>query len=382
MKRIYLDHAATTPVDPRVVEAMTPYFSQKYGNASSLHEWGREAREAIERARKEIAKRMKVFPEEIYFTSGGTESDNAIIKGIAWANKDKGKHIITSKIEHHAVLNPCEWLEKQGFEVTYLPVDEYGVVDLDALQDAIKKDTILISVMAANNEIGTIQPLKEISEIARDKGVYFHSDAVQAYGKIPVDYTSLDAASVSSHKIYGPKGVGLMYVKQGTKIEVFMHGGGHERGRRSGTENVPGIVGLAKATELAFDHMKENAEHEEKLRKKLVEEVLGIPNSWLNGHPEKRLPGNAHFGFDFIEGESLLLLLDQKGIAASTGSACSTGDLRPSHVLLALGLPHEKCHGSLRLTIGRENTMQEIEYTAEAVREAVEKLRAISPYGK
>ncbi len=378
MKKIYLDYAATTPVDPEVLEAMKPYFSQKFGNASSLHEWGREASKALEDSREKIAELIKVEPGEICFTSGGTESNNIAIKGVAFANKEKGKHIITSSIEHHAVLNVCKWLESQGFEVTYLPVDKDGLVDPTDLEKAIRDDTILVSIMHANNEIGTIQDLRELSRITHEKGVYFHTDAVQSFGKIPINLEFVDLMSVSGHKIYGPKGAGFLYVREGVKITPLFHGGGHERGLRSSTENIPGIVGLAKAAEISFEKMEEESKREEKLRDELIKKVLEIPDSWLNGHAEKRLPNNANFGFDFIEGEALVMLLDEKGVAASTGSACSSHELKPSHVLTAVGLPPEKAHGSLRITIGRHTKQEDIEYTERAIKESVENLRKLS----
>ncbi|MCW1296945.1 MAG: cysteine desulfurase NifS [Candidatus Parvarchaeota archaeon] len=382
MRRIYLDHAATTPVDKRVLKAMLPYFSEKFGNASSLHSFGREANEAIEKAREKIASLINAQKEEIYFTSGGTESNNLAIKGVAFANRERGKHIITSKIEHHAVLNVCEWLEKQGFEITYLPVDKYGFIELDKLEKAIRKDTILVSIMHANNEIGTIEPIEEIGKICRKKGVYFHTDAVQSVGKIPVDVEKMnvDLLSISSHKIYGPKGVGALYVRDGVKIETIQHGGGHEKGLRSGTENVAGIVGFGEACYLAGKEMKREILKQTKLRDYLIKNVLKIKYSRLNGHPIKRLPNNANFCFKFIEGESLVFQLDTRGIAASTGSACSSKSLEPSHVLTAIGLKPHEAHGSLRLTLGKENTKKEIDYVIKVLPEIVENLRKISPF--
>ncbi|NYZ80139.1 cysteine desulfurase NifS [Candidatus Micrarchaeota archaeon] len=381
MKRIYLDNAATTPADKRVVKAMTPYFSEKYGNASSIHEDGRVAREAVERSRKTIADKLGVNSDEIFFTSSGTESDKLAIKGLAMAHPEK-KHLITSSIEHHAVTHVMQFLETQGYRVTYLPVGKNGLVSPSDLKKAITSDTLLVSIMYANNEIGTIQPISELAKIAKQHGAFFHTDAVQALGKIPIDLTNVDLMSASAHKIYGPKGVGLLFKKRDVELVPLLHGGGHERGLRSSTENTPGIVGFAKAVELSFSSMKKDAKRESALRDRLMKGILTIPRSWVNGDRAKRLPGNAHFGFDYIEGESLLLMLDQKGIAASTGSACSTGDLKPSHVLLALGLPHEKCHGSLRLTIGRETSAKDIDYVIKYVKEVVAKLRELSPLGK
>jgi cysteine desulfurase len=388
MRWIYMDHAATTPLDKEVLKAMMPFFSEKFGNASSLHKFGREAREALEDSREKIAKIINASPEEIYFTSGGTESDNLAIKGVGLGNKkENGKdHIITSKIEHHAVLHPCEYLEKEhGFEVTYLPVNEHGVVSVENLENSITKKTSLISVMHANNEIGTIQPLEEIGKIVHEKeGIYFHTDAVQTIGKIPVDVEKLgvDLLTISAHKLYGPKGVGALYIRKGTRIETIAHGGGHEKGLRSGTENIPGIVGLAKAMELADKRMKEEGESErlKKLRDKIIHEVLNnIEDSRLNGHPKLRLPNNANFSFSKIEGEALVLKLDRLGIEASTGSACSSKSLEPSHVLIALGLKPEEAHGSLRLTLGKDNNEEDVEYLLEVLPKVVQELREISP---
>lgn len=384
MKRIYMDHAATTPLAPEVLEAMMPYFSDLYGNASSLHSFGREAREAIEDARVKVAGLINAEPSEIYFTSGGTESDNLALKGIAWRNKNKGHHIITSSIEHPAVLEVCRTLAKQGFEVTYLPVTREGLVEPDAVRAAIRKDTILISIMHANNEIGTIQPLKEIGEIAKEKDIYFHSDGVQTAGKIPVDVKSLgiDALSISGHKLYGPKGIGVLYVRKGVRIESIQQGGGHEGGLRSGTENVPGIVGLGHAADLAKETMADETKRLTALRDRLKEFVLGrIEDSWLNGHPDRRLPSNLNFGIRYIEGESLILYLDAKGIAASTGSACSSKKLTASHVLTAIGLQPEESHGSLRITLGRNNTREDIDFVEQAIEESVSRLRKMSALG-
>ncbi len=382
--RVYMDHAATTPVDVDVVKAMQPYFSSKYGNASSLHSYGQEARKALEESRDTVSSIMHADPREIIFTSGGTESDNMAIKEIAWSNLKKGKHLITTKIEHHAVENSFKFLEKQGFKVTWLEVDKHGLVDPVDVEKAITNETTLVSVMHANNEIGTIEPIKAIGSICRNKGVYFHTDAVQTFGKIPIDVKdmNIDLLSASSHKLYGPKGVGLIYIKKGTKIQPFMHGGNHEFCLRSGTENIPGIVGFAKAAEMAEKDMQHRAQKEETLRDKLIRNVLEIPESWLNGHPKKRLPGNANFGFKYIEGESLLIHLDDKGIAGSTGSACSSKDLKPSHVLLAIGLTPVDAHGSLRLTLGKANTEEEIDYVGKELPGIVKNLRRVSPLWK
>ena len=384
MKRIYMDHAATTLVAHEVFDAMIPYFADFYGNASSLHSFGREAKEAVEDARCKIAGLINAEPSEIYFTSGGTESDNLALKGISWRNKKKGCHIITSSIEHPAILEVCKNLAKHGFEVTYLPVTEEGLVELTALESAIRKDTILISIMHANNEIGTIQPLHEIGEIAKEKNIYFHSDGVQTVGKVPIDVKSIgvDALSISGHKLYGPKGIGVLYVQNGVKIESIQQGGGHESGLRSGTENVPGIVGLGRAAELAKNTMVEEAERLTLLRDRMKDFILSrIEESWLNGHPTKRLPNNLNFGFKYIEGESLILYLDALGIAASTGSACSSKKLTVSHVLTAIGLKPEYSHGSLRLTLGQSNTLDEVDFVGQAIKESVIRLRKMSALG-
>ena len=384
MKRIYMDHAATTPVAPEVLEAMIPYFTDFYGNASSLHSFGREAKEAIEDARRKIADLINAEPSEIYFTSGGTESDNLALKGITWRNRKLGCHILTSSIEHPAILEVCKTLAKQDFDVTYLPVTKEGLVELTSLESAIRKDTILISIMHANNEIGTIQPLHEIGEIAKERNIYFHSDGVQTVGKIPIDVKSLgvDALSISGHKLYGPKGIGVLYVQNGVKIESIQQGGGHESGLRSGTENVPGIVGLGRAAELAKNTMVEEAERLTSLRDRMKDFVLSrIEDSWLNGHPTKRLPNNLNFGFKYIEGESLILYLDARGIAASTGSACSSKKLNASHVLTAIGLKPEYSHGSLRLTLGRSNTLDDVDLVGQAIKESVIRLRKMSALG-
>lgn len=379
---VYLDHAATTPVKPEVLEAMLPYFSNKFGNASSIYSIGRESKKAIEEAREKVAKAIGALPREVFFTGSGTEADNWAIKGVAYANRDKGRHIITTAIEHHAVLHACQYLESDGFEVIYLPVDENGLVSPQQVQDAIRPDTILITIMFANNEIGTIQPIAEIGKIARERGVIFHTDAVQAVGNIPINVVDLnvDLLSMSGHKFYGPKGVGALYIRKGVKIVSFMHGGAQERGRRASTENVAGIVGMGKAIELAVENMEENNKKLIELRDRTIEEVMKkIPFVRLNGDRYKRLPGNVNFSFEFIEGESLLLMLDMKGIAASSGSACTSGSLDPSHVLLAIGLPHEIAHGSLRLTFGIENTHEDIDYLMEVLPTIVDRLREMSP---
>ena len=379
---IYLDNAATTRVSAEVFEAMKPYFCEQYANPSAIYSFAGSAAKAVDEARRQSAALIGAQPNEIYFTAGGSESDNWAVKAAAEASAAKGKHLITSVIEHHAVLHAFEYLEKHGFEVTYLPVDEDGIVKLDALEAAIRKDTTLISVMAANNEIGTIQPLKEIGAFAKKSGILFHTDAVQAYGHIPLDVDALniDLMSVSGHKFHGPKGIGFLYIRKGVRLGAFIHGGAQERARRAGTHNTPGIVGLGTAAALAAAQMKENIEKETKLRDYLIKRVLEeIPYSRLNGHRVNRLPNNANFCFRFIEGESLLILLDQKGICASSGSACTSGSLDPSHVLLAIGLPHEIAHGSLRLTLSEETTQEEIDVTVEAIKNIVERLRAMSP---
>ena len=381
-KRIYLDNAATTRVHPEVVEAMLPYFTECYGNPSAIYSFAGEAQKAVEKARETLADLIGAKPEEIYFTAGGSESDNWALKAAAEAYRDKGKHIITSKIEHHAVLHTCEYLEKQGYEITYIDVDEYGFVKLDELEKAIRPDTILISVMTANNEIGTIQPVEEIGRIARAHGVLFHTDAVQAFGQIEldVDKMNIDMLSASGHKLNGPKGIGLLYIRKGVKIRSFIHGGAQERSRRAGTHNVPGIVGFGKAAELAKASLAQRTAYEMQLRDYLIDRVLReIPYSRLNGDRERRLPNNAHFCFRYIEGESMLILLDQKGVCASSGSACTSGSLDPSHVLLAIGLPHEIAHGSLRLTLSEQTTKEDIDYTVDALKEIVERLRNMSP---
>jgi cysteine desulfurase len=381
-KLIYLDNAATTKTAPAVVEAMLPYFTECYGNASSIYSIGTKSKTAINHARETIAKTLGASENEIYFTAGGSESDNWALKATAEAYSSKGKHIITSKIEHHAILHTCEYLEKRGFEVTYVDVDENGILKLDELKKAIRPDTILISVMFANNEIGSIQPIREIGEIAHEHGILFHTDAVQAYGQLPIDVNELhiDMLSSSAHKIHGPKGIGFLYIRKGVKIRSFVHGGAQERKRRAGTENVPGIVGYGKAAEIAVSTMKERTEQEIALRDYLIDRVLKeIPYVRLNGDRTRRLPNNANFSFQFVEGESLLIMLDMEGICGSSGSACTSGSLDPSHVLLAIGLPHEIAHGSLRLTLSEETTKEEIDFTIDTIKGIVEKLRSMSP---
>ena len=381
-KIIYLDNAATTKLSTDVYEAMKPYFDEYYGNASSIYRFAGEATKAVDAARATVADYLGAKPKEIYFTAGGSESDNWALKGVAFAKKDKGKHIITSKIEHHAILHTCEFLEQMGYEVSYIDVDENGVIKLDELEAAIREDTILISVMFANNEIGTIEPIKEIGRIAHEHGVIFHTDAVQAYGHVPinVDELNIDILSASAHKFNGPKGVGIMYLRDSVKIGPFIHGGSQERGKRAGTHNTPGIVGLAKATEISVKTIQDRSAYEIKLRDYLIDRVLTeIPYTKLNGHRTDRLPNNTNFSFRFIEGESLLIMLDQKGICGSSGSACTSGSLDPSHVLLAIGLPHEIAHGSLRLTLSEENTKEEIDKTVDDLKAIVERLRSMSP---
>lgn len=381
-KLIYMDNAATTQVYPEVLNEMLPYFTEHYGNPSAIYSFAGETKRGVDHAREIVAKAIGAKTEEIYFTGGGSESDNWALKATAEAYANKGKHIITTAIEHHAILHSAQWLEKHGYEVTYVGVDEDGKVKLDELEAAIRPDTILISVMAANNEIGTIQPLKEIGAIAKKHGVLFHTDAVQAFAHIPIDVDemNIDMLSASGHKINGPKGIGIMYIRKGVKIRSFIHGGAQERQRRAGTHNVPGIVGIGKATEISIANMEKNNEYEIKLRDHLIERVLNeIPYSRLNGHRTDRLPNNANFCFRFIEGESMLILLDQAGICGSSGSACTSGSLDPSHVLLAIGLPHEIAHGSLRLTISEKTTMEDIDYTVDTLKKIIERLRSMSP---
>lgn len=381
-KRIYLDYSATTPAKPEVVEAMLPYFTETFGNASSIHAFGRDAKNTLNRTREVVADFINASADEVYFTGGGSESDNWAIKGVAQAYRTKGNHIITTTIEHHAVLHTCDALEKDGFEVTYLPVDSEGKISLEALEAAIKENTILISIMAVNNEIGTVQPIAEIGALAKSKGVLFHTDAVQALGNIALDVKAMniDLMSVSSHKIYGPKGVGALYVKKGVKIRNLIEGGAQERKRRAGTENIPGIVGFGKAVELAKENFDNHVKHLETLRDRLMNGIMEkIPYVKLNGHRTDRHPGNVNVCFEFIEGESLLLSLDLVGVAGSSGSACTSGSLDPSHVLMAIGLPHEIAHGSLRLTIGDFTTEEDVDYTIEKLIEIVDRLRSYSP---
>jgi cysteine desulfurase len=379
---IYMDHSATSPVDREVLNAMEPYFVKSYGNASTLYSLGRDARRAMESSREKVASIIGANTDEIIFTSGGTESDNIAIKGIAYRFKRRGNHIITSNIEHPAVDETCKYLEKNGFEVTYLPVEKDGIVNSSDLEDAITDKTILITVMHANNEIGTIQPISELGEIARENKIYFHTDAVQSVGKIPVNVEELnvDMLSLSAHKLYGPKGVGALYIKKGVRLEPIIHGGGHEKGIRPGTENVAGIVGLGKACEIAEKTLEEEAQYLTTMRDELIRRVLSeIDESYLNGHPTKRLPNNINFRFTGIEGESLVLHLDSKNIASSTGSACSSKKLEASHVLMALGLKEVQAHGSLRLTLGKENKVEDIDYVIESIKNAVDTLRKMSP---
>ena len=381
-KLIYLDNAATTQVYPEVLDAMLPYFTEHYGNPSAIYSFAGESKKAVDEARANVAALINARTEDIYFTGGGSESDNWALKATAEAYESKGKHIITSKIEHHAILHTCAYLEQKGYEVTYLDVDEDGKISLEELEKAIRPDTILISIMSANNEIGTIQPIKEIGKIAHDHGVLFHTDAVQAFGHIPIDVEemNIDMLSASGHKINGPKGIGVMYIRKGVKIRSFIHGGAQERKRRAGTHNVPGIVGIGTAAKLAKENMKERSAKEIALRDHLIERILKeIPYTRLNGHRTDRLPNNANFCFRFIEGESMLILLDSKGICASSGSACTSGSLDPSHVLLAIGLPHEIAHGSLRLTISDQITMEDADYVVDNLKEIVNHLREMSP---
>ncbi|MEA5023280.1 Cysteine desulfurase IscS [bioreactor metagenome] len=384
MRRVYLDHSATTPVDPEVAKLMMTYYTEKYGNPSSVHSFGRDAKAALENARESVAKLLGAQPTEITFTSGGTEADNLAIFGVVEAQSKKGKHIITSAVEHHGVLEACEFLEKNGYELTIVPVDEEGLIAVEDVAKAIRPDTILITIMHANNEVGTIQPIAEIGKLARDKGIVFHVDAVQSFGKIPIDVVAMnvDLMTVSSHKIYGPKGVGALYIRKGIRIIPRIYGGGQEKKRRSGTENTPGIIGFGKACELAAQRMEEEAVREAKLRDKLLRGIVEkIDYVKLNGPQggEKRLPGNLNVSIQFIEGEALLLSLDMMGIAASSGSACTSGSLDPSHVLLAMGLSHEIAHGSLRFSFGAQNTEEDVDYVLEQLPKIVERLRMMSP---
>lgn len=381
-KLVYMDHAATTPVKPDVLEAMLPYFSEKFGNPSSIYALARDSKEAVEHARAQVAAAIGASPDEIFFTAGGSESDNWAIKGTAFANRKKGDHIITTAIEHHAVLHTCEYLEKQGFSVTYLPVDRYGMVDPADVEAAITDRTILVTVMAANNEIGTLQPIREIGRIAHAHGIPFHTDAVQAIGAVPIDVKAdnIDMLSLSGHKFYGPKGIGALYVRKGVRLDSLVHGGGQERRRRAGTENLPGIVGLGKAIEMATADIEGHAARIAAMRDRLRDGILAtIPDTILNGHPTQRLPNNLNVSFRYIEGESVLLMLDAHGICASTGSACSSASLEPSHVLLAIGLPHETAHGSLRLTLGDLTTDEDVDHVLEVLPTIVERLRSMSP---
>ena len=380
--KVYLDHAATTYTDPEVFEAMKPYFCEVFGNASSLHGFGREAAKAVDKARGQVAAALGCKPSEVYFTSGGTESDNWALKGIMHAHTDKGRHLITSKIEHHAVLHACEQLEKEGFEVTYVDVDETGKIRLDQLEAAIRPDTVLVSVMAANNEVGTVQPIGEIAKLCKAKGALFHTDAVQAVGSLPLNVSEqgIDLLSLSAHKFYGPKGVGALIVRNGVRLDKLIIGGAQERSMRGGTTNTPGIVGLGEAIARAVGGMEENNAHVRALRDHFIDRVQKeIPDLRLNGHPTDRLPNNVNFSFEYVEGESILMTLDLKGIAVSSGSACTSGSLDPSHVLLAMGVPVELAHGSIRFTFGRRNTLEETDYTVEVLKETLQNLRAMSP---
>ncbi|NLI73158.1 MAG: cysteine desulfurase NifS [Euryarchaeota archaeon] len=386
MDRVYFDNSATTRLDDRVLEAMRPYFLDKYGNASSLHSFGHDAYDAMEVARSQVAAAINVPPKDIIFTSGGTESDNLALQGAAFANASRGKHIITTSIEHHAVLHTCQFLENQGFKVTYLPVDSEGFVSDEDLKEAITPETTLVSVIMANNEIGTIQRIKDLAEIANDSNILFMTDAVQAITKMPVDVEKLnvDMLTMSAHKFHGPKGIGALYLRRGVKLRPLMYGGGHERGLRSSTENIPGMVGMGKAIELGIAEMDDNVDQMRRIRDHLIDLTLSkVPRSYINGPKgEERLCNNANFRFDYIEGEGMVLLLDLKGIAASTGSACSTKSLEPSHVLRSLGLRHEQCHGSLRLSLSRYNTMEEANYFIETIPQVIERLRMMSPLGE
>lgn len=380
-KIVYMDHAATTYAAPEVVEAMLPYFSEKFGNPSSVYGIGQENKAAVDEARAKVAAAINAEPNEIYFTAGGTESDNWVLKGVAFANIRKGKHIITTAVEHHAILHAAEWLQSQGFEVTYLPVDQYGMVSPADVEKAIRPDTILISVMYANNEVGTIQPIAEIGAIARAHGIYFHTDAVQAVGHVPIDVKAehIDMLSLSGHKFYGPKGIGVLYIRRGVRIQNLLHGGAQESRHRAGTENVAGIVGLGAAIERAVAAMPEESARLTAMRDHMIRELLKIPASHLNGHPTQRLPNNVNITFEYIEGEGILLLLNMFGICASTGSACNSASLEPSHVLTAMGVPHEIAHGSVRLTLGERNTEEDVSYVLEKLPEVVGKLRSMSP---
>lgn len=381
MRKVYLDHAATTPVHPEVIAAMLPYFHNHFGNPSSVHSFGRDSRKAVDEAREKVAKAIGADPREVFFTSGGTESDNIAIQGLALARNKDGRHIITSKIEHHAVLDTCHFLESQGYEVTYLPVDENGLISLADFEAALRPDTILVSIMHANNEVGTIQPIKEMAAIAHAKKISFHTDAVQTVGSIPVDVKDLgvDMLSLSAHKFYGPKGIGVLYIKKGTRVKPLYHGGSQERKYRPGTENHVGIIGLAKALELATAELTPRQPQIRALREQLAAGLVALPEVQLNGHPTQRLPGNVNVSVRYVEGESLILSLDMHGIAVSSGSACTSGSLEPSHVLLAMGLTHEQAHGSLRLTLGADNTEEDVAYVLSVMPEIIERLRKMSP---
>lgn len=381
-RKIYLDHNATTPVHPEVLEAMLPFYKDGFGNASSIHSFGREAKVALEESREKVAKFLNADPLEIYFTSGGTESDNLAAKGVAWANKKKGNHIITSQIEHHAVLESCKFLEKEGYEITYLPVDKYGLVDHEELKKSIKKESVLVSIMHANNEMGTIQPIAELAGLAKEKGVYFHTDAVQSTGKMKIDVNELnvDMLSLSAHKFYGPKGVGALYIRRGVRLTPLAHGGHHEKSRRAGTENVPGIVGLAKALEIAHADMQEEERRLKSLTETFFKKVTErIPDVFMNGHPVLRIPNTMNLSFKGVEGESIILNLDLKGIGVASGSACTSGSLEPSHVLSAMGVPGDLAQSSLRFSFGRSNTIDDVNYVVEVLPEIISKLRAMSP---
>lgn len=384
MRKIYLDNAATTALSPKVLEAMMPYLTTVYGNPSSVHAFGQEAKKGLDAARDQVAAALNCTPGEVIFTGCGTESDNTAILGVAEKYKNKGKHIITSSVEHHAVLHTCEHLQKQGYEVTYLPVDEYGRVTAEQVREALREDTILVTIMFANNEVGTVMPIPEIAAVCHEKGVLFHTDAVQAIGHVPVDVKAMgiDMLSLSAHKFHGPKGVGALYCRKGIKLPSYIMGGAQEKGRRAGTENVAGIVGLGAAIKLACDNLSENAAKMTILRDRLMRGLAEIPEVKLNGHPTERLPNNVNYSMKYIEGESILLKLDLSGIAASSGSACTSGSLDPSHVLLAMGLPHEIAHGSVRLTLGDDTTQEDIDYTIEQLKEIVAYLRAMSPLYK
>ena len=385
MKSIYLDHSATTPLDPEVLEAMMPYFTDIYGNSSSVHSQGQQAARALEEAREKVAALLGAKPTELIFTSGGTEANNQAIITYMLNNRGKGNHIITSAVEHHAVLHTCQFLAKQGFELTVLPVNSYGEVEPDTIREALRPDTALVSIMHANNEIGTIEPIKELAAIAHEAGAVFHTDAVQTAGRIPVNVNDLgvDLLSASSHKLYGPKGIGCLYVRKGIRIGSLLHGGGHERNLRAGTVNVPGAVGFGKAAELAMQRLCSQEAPLADLAKRLIDGLLAtIPNTRLTGHPERRLPGSVSVCFDYVEGESILLMLDHYGIMASSGSACTSDSLDPSHVLLAIGLPHETAHGSLRMTMGKDNTQEDVDYVLQVLPPIIHNLRAMSPLGR